>query len=173
MSYGEVKVLNQELIEQRITNNTSMGIPLLFDSVLYAPIVEELLFRGLLLNLILFFGTTFKVNKKYLIAIFLIFSAILFSGVHASDNSLTTIGFTLVGLNFALFYVFSGNIIVPVMIHFLNNFGIPIGVSSDFKRVLVYTCLLIAVAVIKIISKRNKNFIKKWIDSRLFNVKSD
>lgn len=96
----------------------------------------------MLLNAILFIGLKLGVSKKNLFVVFLILSALIFGSIHASSNILTFIGFSLVGLNLGALYLISGNLIVPITVHFLNNLSASLNVSSDVKRISIFICLL-------------------------------
>lgn len=161
--YGEIEILNQQILDRQLIDNPTMEVALIFDRVLHAPILEEIILRGLLLNVILFIGIESNIPKKYSILTFMILSAGLFGGMHASNNSLTFIGFMLVGLNFAIFYLVSGNIIVPIGIHFINNFESTLGTSGYAERIMLYISLLIIIIVIEYFSTDSKNLIKKWL----------
>lgn len=159
-SYGEVNVLNENLLNQRIDSNPTMFMVMHISIFLYSPIVEELLLRGLLLNSLLYFGKKFKINRMCIGIIFLLMSAFLFSRLHASDNLLTSISFGLIGLNFAIFYILSGSILVPIGIHFLNNFGLSIGLVDDAERITMYVVLLVIVSIIEYFSYKSKSVLK-------------
>ncbi len=85
-------------------------------AVIWAPIVEESIFRGSLKRII---------PNKY---VFIIFSGLLFGVVHAiSEASLfdiviTSIPYCVMGLSFAMAYEKSNNIITNIAMHSLNNF---------------------------------------------------
>lgn len=78
---------------------------------LSAPVVEELFFRGIIMNLC---RTRFKARM----AIFI--TALLFAIGHMSPVMFihTFIG----GLLCGYYYYYSGKIVIPIIIHFVNNF---------------------------------------------------
>lgn len=137
-----------ETLQQNLTDHPKMLVPQLFDTVISAPLMEEILYRGLLLNAILFIGLKLGVSKKYLFVVFLVLSSLIFGSIHASSNILTFIGFSLLGLNLGALYLISGNLIVPITVHFLNNLSASLNVSSDVKRISIFICLLLIIWVL-------------------------
>lgn len=160
--YGKIEILNQQLLDKKITDHPKMLVPQLFDTFISAPLMEEILYRGLLLNAILFIGLKLGVSKKYLFVVFLVLSALIFGSIHASSNILTFIGFSLVGLNLGALYLISGNLIVPITVHFLNNLSASLNVSNDVKRISIFICLLLIICLIEYVCKEDRNIIKKW-----------
>ena len=85
-------------------------------AVIWAPIVEESIFRGSLKRII---------PNKY---VFIIFSGLLFGVVHAISEAsifdivITSIPYCVMGLSFAMAYEKSNNIITNIAMHSLNNF---------------------------------------------------
>lgn len=159
--YGKVEILNQQLLDKQITDHPEMLIPQLFDTVISAPLMEEILFRGLLLNAILFIGLKLGVSRKYLFVVFLVLSTLIFGSIHASSNILTFIGFSLVGLNLGLLYLISGNLIVPITAHFLNNMSASLNVNNTVKRTSIFICLLLIICLIEYFCKDDRNILKK------------
>ncbi|WP_414531056.1 CPBP family intramembrane glutamic endopeptidase [Enterococcus durans] len=81
-----------------------------------------------------------------------VLSALIFGSIHASSNILTFIGFSLVGLNLGALYLISGNLIVPITVHFLNNLSASLNVSNDVKRISIFICLLLIICLIEYVS---------------------
>lgn len=93
-----------------------------FDSFLYflssvliiailPAIGEELIFRGLLQNIVR------RLAGNYHVAVWI--AAIIFSAIH-----MQFFGFLprlLLGVLFGYLYVWSGNLLIPILVHFLNN----------------------------------------------------
>lgn len=73
---------------------------------------EELLFRGFLQNILK------RITKNDHVAIW--FTAVLFSAIHFQFYGF--IPRMLLGALFGYFYVWSGNLLIPIVAHFLNNF---------------------------------------------------
>ncbi|HFD1766437.1 TPA: lysostaphin resistance A-like protein, partial [Enterococcus hirae] len=119
--YGKIEVLNQQLIEKQLTDYPDMANLLFFDSVFSAPLMEEVIFRGLLLNAILFIGLNLGISKRFLFIVFIIITSLLFGCAHQSNNMLTFIYFALGGLNLGVIYLMSGNLLAPIIVHFFNN----------------------------------------------------
>ena len=88
---------------------------LLFLSIIYAPLVEELLFRGSIRRII----------KSDIL--FIIISGIIFGLLHTiSENSLIEtlligLPYVLCGAYFAYMYVKTENICVPILCHLIHN----------------------------------------------------
>ena len=85
-------------------------------AVIWAPIVEECIFRGSLKRLI---------PNKY---VFIIISGVIFGALHAiSESSLfniivTSIPYCVIGISFSMAYEKSNNIVTNIAMHALNNF---------------------------------------------------
>lgn len=85
-------------------------LTLLVLAVISAPIVEEIIFRGIILPL--------AMNKMTTLSAVL-FVAIFFSAVHAHMPALVPIFILAIGL--ALGYISTGSIIVPIVAHAMFN----------------------------------------------------
>ncbi len=81
---------------------------MLFLLVIYAPVVEELVFRGFLLQR---WGTKWGLRRG------LIASSLLFGMLHINNP----VGLTLFGFVMGLLYVRSRSLWIPIMCHSLNN----------------------------------------------------
>jgi membrane protease YdiL (CAAX protease family) len=106
---------NQEVINAALYGNAK--IPMIISVVLFAPFVEEILFRKLL------FGTIEeKFKLKPIVAI--IASTLLFSFIHVSSGDNLIYIFQYLPLALVITYSYyksNRNIFVPIGIHFLNN----------------------------------------------------
>ena len=85
-----------------------------FSSVIYAPFVEEMIFRKSIKNL---------VDKKY---IFIIASGLIFGILHISDYTdinqvLLGIPYIIMGLDFAYIYYKTNNIFTTMSFHLVHN----------------------------------------------------
>ena len=76
--------------------------------VVMAPIVEELLFRGVLLQ---------RWAVRWGIRPAILLSSLVFGSCHTSNP----LGFTLFGLVMALLYVSTRSLLIPIVCHMLNN----------------------------------------------------
>ena len=112
---------------------------------IFAPIFEEILFRGLILERLRRYGDLFAI----------ISSAFLFSIMHSSIDSYLPA--FLSGLILSLSAVYTGSILVPMIAHFFNNLLSCIMIiitpslsssSADF----IYIAILSTAAVLSIIS---------------------
>ena len=107
----EVMAENQELIEASL--KSSSGFYMLIVVFLFAPFVEEILFRKLLYGVV-----EEKFNLKPIYAV--IISAVLFAAMHALD--IFFFQYLAMALVLCATYALSkNNILVPMGIHFLNN----------------------------------------------------
>ncbi len=75
----------------------------------FAPVLEEILFRGLILERLRRYGDLFAVLT----------SALLFSLLHASFQSYAYAFIS--GVIFALLAVYTGSTLAPILVHILNN----------------------------------------------------
>lgn len=126
------KSKNQELLEKKWAENPELLHYYIIDTAIVAPVVEEILFRG-----ILFFGIwklmgivskwkkwnyKEKTNEKIVAVIFVVLSGILFSLVHLTQNIATLLPYLFAGVTFAVIFIMSKNLLIPITIHGLNNF---------------------------------------------------
>lgn len=99
-----------------LLDNTQSAFPQLYQALMlfllliYAPVVEELVFRGFLLQR---WGIKWGVRRG------LIASSVLFGVLHINNP----IGLTLFGLVMGLLYLRSQSLWVPIVCHSLNNLG--------------------------------------------------
>ncbi|NWK85275.1 CPBP family intramembrane metalloprotease [Staphylococcus sp. GSSP0090] len=112
LQYSETQ--NQMLLEKMFENHWML--PFLFiDIVIFTPIIEELLFRHLLIH---------ELGKKITYTVATILSTILFAGVHVlGATSPFEIGsYLIIGAGLAFVYMKSGmNLTVSISLHALNN----------------------------------------------------
>ncbi|NMP59701.1 CPBP family intramembrane glutamic endopeptidase [Enterococcus mundtii] len=160
--YGNNDILNQEVLDLIYLDNQALQIPLIVHSIIFAPIVEEIIYRGLLLNAIMFFGLKYKIQRKYLLLTFLTLTSVLFGMAHLSDNFLTFIYFALSGLILAVLYLLSGRIIVPMIVHFINNLVTSFGLDDEMKLAIVMISLLLIIGLIEYLSPKVKIFLVRY-----------
>ncbi|HHO6498352.1 TPA: lysostaphin resistance A-like protein [Staphylococcus aureus] len=101
------------------------------DSVVVAPVIEEVLFRG-----ILFFALyklikeleklekwkfSDKTNQYITVILFIIVSGLLFSSVHLSQSFLTSLPYLFAGVTLAIIFVITKNLLITITIHALSN----------------------------------------------------
>lgn len=105
---------NQASINQTLATGTLTRIAMFFLAVVIAPLIEETMFRGIVMN------TWFKDNKYYADVLL---SAILFGVFHTTaDLSLATVTpYVVMGMVFALIYRKTGNLAVNIYTHMLYN----------------------------------------------------
>ncbi len=111
------KITNQSLsgneieIRERITN---YPLIMIFSTIIYAPIIEEIIFRKSIKNI-------FK--NKYL---FIIISGLIFGILHITNfkdlnEILYSIPYIIMGLDFAYIYYKTNNIFTTITFHFCHN----------------------------------------------------
>lgn len=112
---------NQASINQTLQGGVLTQIAMVFLAVVIAPLIEETMFRGVVMN------TWFKENKYYADVLL---SAVLFGIFHTTaDLSLVTVTpYVVMGAVFALIYRKTGNLAVNIYTHMLYN-AIVVGVS--------------------------------------------
>lgn len=81
----------------------------IFTTVIVAPIAEELIFRGVLLN---------RLTKYLNLPLAILISSIVFGALHNPGSIISAFVF---GLCMAIMYIKSQNILLPIFAHFLNN----------------------------------------------------
>ena len=120
---GFSNVIIQELTNTSISGNEETvrnyiklyPIYMSFTSLLYAPFVEEMIFRKSIRNII---------DNKI---IFIILSGVIFGALHISDFTdikqvLLGIPYILMGLDFAYIYYKTNNIFTTMTFHIIHNF---------------------------------------------------
>ena len=113
---------NQTIIAQMLAGDK---VGMIISTVLVAPVVEELIFRGLLQKL--FFK---KMDSVKSVVIFVLVSGILFGFIHTFNFSLEIIPYASAGVIFALTYVFTKDVRYGMILHAINNL---IGILSLLK----------------------------------------
>lgn len=107
---------NQQLVEKLLTN---APLFMTFQAVVLAPILEELLYRGLL------FRTLYSRNKNmaHVISAFLFGFSHIYSGLFSGDITqiIHIIPYMSMGFAFSYAYEKRKNICVPIIMHMLNN----------------------------------------------------
>lgn len=114
-SFIEIQVESREMMDRLLDNNNPLQ--LLFTILVAAvipAIVEELVFRGLLIGKLM--ESTGKIHFSVMI------SAIIFAGVHFQPLNLLPIMF--MGICFGYIYVYFKNIRYTILLHFLNNLAV-------------------------------------------------
>lgn len=96
-------------IANELVNSSSNLMYIVVYTVILVPIAEELVFRGVILN---------RLNNKVNFIYAIIISSILFSLVHGFGRLTPTFFF---GLCMCIIYLKTNNIIIPIIIHVLNN----------------------------------------------------
>lgn len=109
-------------------------------TVILAPIVEELMFRGVLLNRL-------KMRTGVIPAILI--SSFIFGMIHEFGGMTSAF---LFGICMCILYLKTDNILIPMSVHFLNNFIVTILDTSQIDLFLLEFPWIIPMSVICIIS---------------------
>ncbi|NMA50527.1 MAG: CPBP family intramembrane metalloprotease [Mollicutes bacterium] len=144
------------IITKNIPNKTiDLNFSMIFSLLIFAPIVEEIVFRHLLAKKLLKHGDAF----------YIFVSAFCFSLVHGFSMGIPTMIYTFIlGLIWSYLLVKTGNIIIVIAFHSLSNlFGsIFTQILSGFsdQAFMAYFFLIIIFAIIGIILfiKNKKDF---------------
>ncbi|WP_101772488.1 CPBP family intramembrane glutamic endopeptidase [Peptostreptococcus faecalis] len=116
--YSGISILNFQGIDQTandkliidVYKNTSWYL-VIVTSVIFAPIVEEILFRGYII------GHIFK--KKPILGI--IISSLIFGSIHTATNITSLVMYSLMGAVFGIVYYKTKRLEVSMSVHILNN----------------------------------------------------
>lgn len=150
-------------IKTALLNTTDFSVVLLnlFTMALLPAIGEELFFRGVVLRV------SYQGTKNLHLGV--LFSAILFAVIHFEFDHILAI--TFMGILLGYLYVYTGSILVPIALHFLNNgvfivleaYGRDSGVAhffndSAFGNIVLWTALgLLSLAFFIFFLKRSIN----------------
>lgn len=104
---------NQKVILDQLHNNL---INTVITTVFLAPIVEEIIFRGLFAKLFFPKITDVKTSFWYVLT-----TSIVFGLAHVQSFDLSIIPYILMGVILALAYIRFGDIKYNIFLHFLNN----------------------------------------------------
>lgn len=125
--------------------------------IVISPVVEELLFRGVVFN---------KLNLIIPVKFSIFASSLLFAALHPVGVIFSAAVF---GICMAILYIKSGNIILPVFAHFLNNLIAESIVFLD-KEDLMFSNDLV-VSVISVLSVVSFILILKFFADELNSIK--
>jgi membrane protease YdiL (CAAX protease family) len=107
---------NQQLVEQLLNVAPSL---MLFQAVVLAPVLEEVLYRGLI------FRTFYSYHKNiaHIVSAFLFGFSHIYSGLFSGDvtQMIHIIPYMTMGFVFSYAYEKRKNICVPILMHMLNN----------------------------------------------------
>lgn len=117
---------NQSAINSTLTNESLVSIYIqLFELTLIGPLLEELIFRGLLIE---------KDGSKTILFLSLLFSSLLFGIGHMAHGYSTFpfIYYTLTGINFSLVYWLTGKLQYSIFLHITLN------VLANWEALTIY-----------------------------------
>jgi len=150
-------------LKSALLNTTDFSIVLLnlFTMALLPAIGEELFFRGVVLRV------SYQGTKNLHLGV--LFSAILFSVIHFEFEHILSISF--MGILLGYLYVYTGSILAPIALHFLNNgvfilleaYGRNSGLAhffndSAFSNAVLWTTLgLLSIALFILFLRRSIN----------------
>ena len=85
-------------------------------SVIFAPLTEELLYRGI------FYHYFFRVDSRVGVITGILVNGILFALMHDTTMTIVTVPYILIGCLLAWTYRQSRDLKVSILLHFANNF---------------------------------------------------
>ena len=141
---------NLHISSVTVPQNVTSAVFFVLAHCVAAPIFEELIFRGLILERLRHYGDIFAI----------IVSAFLFAIIHASFQA---IPFAFVsGIIFGFLAIRTGSLLCPLIIHFTNNilsavslFLEEAGFENQFNFIILcFYALIIAVAIIIVLIKK-------------------
>ncbi|MGL5823002.1 MAG: lysostaphin resistance A-like protein, partial [Sarcina sp.] len=135
----------------------------ILQSFIYAPLIEELMYRGIILNSLI---------KKYPEKIALILTSLLFGIMHF--NFYQTINAFLVGLMIGYLYIKTKSLYLCITIHFFNNFialYLPSFIYENILTQLIYSVINIIIGFILFTSGLKIMKLKKR--EKLFTTDND
>ncbi|KEH93816.1 CPBP family intramembrane glutamic endopeptidase [Clostridium novyi] len=138
--------LSEKMMGQKILENSGTIYDAIYEFILVvilAPIIEELVFRGIILN---------RLKMRWGIGSAIIVSSILFGVLHIN---LAVIGAFLFGVMMCIVYMKTRNIFVTMLIHCINNFlcslpSIHGGGTDEFSKTDINDLLLLGKPAIAI-----------------------
>ena len=105
--------VNQQIVSQLTVAHPVFGF---FMVVVFAPLTEELIFRGMLVRYLFF-----KQNNSKQTALFLLVSSVLFALIHFPGTLQQFFVYASLGLSLGLAYVSRKGLLYCISLHALNN----------------------------------------------------
>lgn len=146
------------LLNEDITSGNSTFISNIYYFicvVIFAPFVEELIFRDILLN---------RLNKKFGIKKAILYSSIVFGILHIE---LAIISAAIFGIIACILYLKYENILIPMTVHFINNFIVSVPLLFESKpsssEAMTYNEVLISGSIGFVILVLSSIWIYKYI----------
>ncbi|WP_182477573.1 CPBP family intramembrane glutamic endopeptidase [Staphylococcus xylosus] len=172
---SSVKSCNQTTIEKDEVNLYNS----LLESGMTAPIIEEIMFRGILFIIILTASNyLFKRNNKNFdvlgIGVFFVFSSVFFGYVHvAKCSDIENIGGYLAsGIAFTLVFLMTRDIKIPIILHMLTNITSVLN-RNDYKvitEVIDITMIIIFLIIFSRVALVRKSKTRKDIKNQLYYI---
>lgn len=111
------------------------------NTIFIAPIVEELLFRGVIFN---------NLNKYYSVNVAIIFTSLLFGLSHELGGIISSFVF---GICMNILYIKTSNIMILIIAHFTNNLISQIIYYMDFSNLIFTNTIIITIiSILAIVS---------------------
>jgi membrane protease YdiL (CAAX protease family) len=137
------------------TERDNLSFHMLFSLLVFAPVVEELVFRHFLASKLLKYGQPF----------YILVSSFCFCIVHGVSLGIPSIIYTfLLGLNWSYLMVKTGNILIPIIFHSLSNlFGgilpqIIMSISDQLFSIYVILAIILAIVGLILFIRNKKDF---------------
>ena len=105
--------VNQQMVDQLAQEQPLFAF---FMAVVFAPLTEELTFRGMLARFV--FPQQDNVKKT---ALFLLVSSLIFALVHFPGTPLQFLVYASLGFSMGLAYISKGGLAYSIVLHALNN----------------------------------------------------
>ena len=137
-------IKSNSLIDLENANMLAPGM--LFDLLIFNPIVEELVFRKAFANKLLKYGESF----------FILVSAFCFSIVHSVSAGIPQVIYTFIlGSVWAYLYVKTGSLLLPIIMHAISNLIggiIPMGLQSlSMMYMPIYMLFVLIIGIVGIV----------------------
>ncbi|MDU0936950.1 MAG: CPBP family intramembrane glutamic endopeptidase [Dermabacter sp.] len=161
---------------KEVAKNVKLEILFFYENSIIVPILEEVMNRAIpfivclwvLYHIFKFFKKTVTVSDVYKISlvIYLIISSVIFSLLHSHDNWLSFLIYTLSGFVWAIAYVWSKTLVVPIAIHIINNAVSSLGTiypkyinidASISNAIIESILLLVLISSLIILEKKGSN----------------
>lgn len=158
-----ISILKPPLLSAQVNNNSEF-YEILVGGVM-GPIVEEIIFRGILIYLLRSYGEFFS----------LVCSTVLFTLMHGGGTPLVII---IIGFMCGFLFLETNNILNPIILHILHNLGALVNPDRVYYGDTIYTIKIIIVysitaIIMFLLCIRNQNIRANFIELKNLLLKSD